>query len=354
MPKIKADAMRALTRDVFHAAGLPKDAAEQVAKLMVLSNVRGHDSHGVRQIPRYLQRIRDKDILTDVKIVVEKETPSTATLNAGNTFGHLGATRAMELAIAKAKQTKISAVCVHALNHIGRVGGYPEMAAAEGLIGLCFVSSHNGEKSQTPFGGIDSRMGTNPISAGFPFPGANPVLLDFASSVVAANKIRQALDRKKPAGPGWIIDRAGKPVDDPQMFIDGKALLLPVGGNQGHKGYGLAVMNEILSGILSGSGTNATAAKGKFDNVAFMIVIDPLAFVSRDYYNREIKAFIDYLRASKVRPGDPSVQAPGDYETHVQEIVDAEGIEIEQPVWDSIVKAAQSVGVAVPQPIPAR
>jgi LDH2 family malate/lactate/ureidoglycolate dehydrogenase len=112
------------------------------------------------------------------------------------------------------------------------------------------------------------------------------------------------------------------------------------------------VMNEILSGLLTGTGTNATAAKGKFDNVTFMIVIDPTAFVSREFYEREVKAFIDYLHDSKVRQGDPKVMVPGEYETNVQHIVEAEGIEIEQAVWDGILKTALALGVAVPQPIP--
>jgi hydroxycarboxylate dehydrogenase B len=352
MTKIKVDVMKALTRDMFHAAGLPKDASETVAHLIVLSNVRGHDSHGVRQIPRYINLIQNNNISATVNITVEKETATTAVLNAGHTLGHLGAVKAMQLAIAKAKQVKIAAVSVHALNHIGRVGAYPEMAAAEGLIGMCFVSSHNGEKKTTPFGGIEAKMGTNAISVGFPFPGGDPVLLDFASSVVAANKIRQAFDRKKPAGPGWIVDHTGAPIDDAAMYVEGKALLLPLGGNQGHKGYGLAVMNEILSGLLTGTGTNATAPKGRLDNVTFMIVIDPTAFVTREFYEREVKIFIDYLHNSKVRPGDPKVMVPGEYETKVQYIVETEGIEIEQVVWDGILKTALSLGVAVPQPIP--
>jgi uncharacterized oxidoreductase len=355
MPKVKPDELRTLTRDVFHAAGVPKEEAEQVAQLMVLSNIRGHDSHGVRQIPRYLQRVQEKSITAGKGVTVEKDTPSLAILNGNRSFGHVAATHAVKLAIAKARKVGIAAVGVHNLNHIGRVGAYPEMAAAEGMIGMCFVASRGGDKAQVPFGGIEPKLATSPISVSFPVKGGHPILLDFATSVVAANKVRQALDRKKPAGEGWLIDPAGNPVSDPAQYIAGKAFLNPVGGNAGHKGYGLAVMNAILAGILTGGGTLASNLPVTgHDNLTMMIVLDPFAFVARDFYEREIKTLVDYLHVTKVRPGDPAVQVPGEYEEMYQRKVEAEGIEIEQPVWDAIIKAAQSVGVATPRPIPAR
>ncbi|MBI4083085.1 MAG: Ldh family oxidoreductase [Candidatus Lambdaproteobacteria bacterium] len=355
MPKAKPEELRALTRDVFHAAGVPREEAEQVAHLMVLSNIRGHDSHGVRQIPRYLQRVQEKSILAGKGVTVEKDTPSLAILNGNRSFGHFAATHAMKLAIAKARKVGIAAVGVHNLNHIGRVGAYPEMAAAEGLIGMCFVASRGGDKAQVPFGGIEPRLATAPISVGIPVTGKQPILLDFATSVVAANKVRQALDRKKPAGDGWLIDAAGKPVSDPAQYIAGKAFLNPVGGLAGHKGYGLAVLNTIFAGILTGGGTLASTLPNLgHDNLTMMIVLDPFAFVARDFYDREMTTLVAYLRNTKVRPGDPPVQVPGEYEELYQRKVEAEGIEIEQPVWDAIMKAARSVGVAMPQPIPAR
>ena len=209
--------------------------------------------------------------------------------------------------------------------------------------------------AQVPFGGIEARLATAPISAGFPMPGEGPILLDFATSVVAANKVRQARDRAKPAGPEWLIDKQGNPVDDPKMYMEHKASLLPLGGVSAHKGYGLAVLSTILSGILSGGGTLASDLPLiGLDNFTFMIVLDPFAFVTHEFYEREIKRLVEYLRFTKVRPGDPPVQVPGEYETAWQRKVEAEGIEIEQPVWNGIAKAAQSVGVALPQPIPAR
>ncbi len=355
MPKVKPEEMRTLTRDVFEAAGVPRKDAELAAHLMVLSNIRGHDSHGVRQIPRYLGRVQEKSIVAGKELTIERDTPSLAVLNGNRNFGHVAATRAMEMAIGKARSVGVASVAIHNLNHIGRVGAYPEMAAANNMIGLCFVASRGGDMAQVPFGGIEAKLATSPIAAGFPLPGEDPILLDFATSVVAANKVRQANDRAKPAGPDWLIDHAGKSVDDPKMYMEQQASLLPLGGVAAHKGYGLAVLVTILSGILSGGGTLASSLPNLgHDHLTLMIVLDPFAFVDREFYEREIKALTAYLRATKVRPGDAPVQMPGEYEANWQRKVEAEGIEIEQPVWDNIVKAAESVGVAVPQPIPAR
>lgn len=353
MPIVRAEALRALTQDCFQAAGCPSGDAELIARLMVLSNLRGHDSHGVRQMPRYLRNIQDGHTMPHTEMTVVRDTPSLAILDANRAMGHVAATRAMELAISKARQMHISAVGVRNLDHIGRIGAYPEMAAEQGMVGLCFTATLGPASIVTPYGGVQGRFATNPISACFPVPQGDPVLLDFATSVVAANKIRQALDRGKEADEGWMIDRQGRPVRDPQAFIDREAVMLPLGGPRGYKGYGLAVLVEILAGILTGAGTFATLRdRSNTNNVSFLIVIDPTALVSREYYEREILSLVDYLHDTEVRPGDPPVLIPGEYEGNQQRQREVEGIVIEEPVWNAIHEAAANLGVAVPVPVP--
>ncbi len=164
--------------------------------------------------------------------------------------------------------------------------------------------------------------------------------------------MRQAYDRQMPTGEGWLIDKAGGPTSDPRRYLDNDALMTPLGGEKGYKGYGLAVMNEILAGILTGAGTAANTYEIKVtDNVTFLVTIDPLAFVSRDYYDSEIRALVDYLHATKVRPGDPPVMVPGEYEWTHQRQREAHGIDIEEPVWNNIRNAAEQMKVAVPAPV---
>lgn len=351
MPVVSAQSLRALAEECFTAAGCPAADAREIARLIVLSNLRGHDSHGVRQIPRYLENIRKGNTAAESKFTVVSESPTTALLDANRSVGHLGAGRAMQMAIAKAREAKVSAVGVRNLDHIGRIGAYPEMAVEAGMVGLCFTATLGAANIVTPFGGIQGRYATNPISAGFPMPGEDPILLDFATSVVAANKIRQAFDRGEQSGEGWTIDTAGEATRDPKAFIDRQAVLLPLGGEQGYKGYGLAVMVEILAGIFTGEGTFATIQdRERTNNVSFMIVIDPEGFVSREFYGREIRALAEYLHNTKVRPGDPAVMLPGEYEALNQRRREAEGIEIEAPVWEAIRQAAGKLEVPVPTP----
>lgn len=351
MPKIQVNTLQRIARDCFHAAGFPKDEAELIAELLVLSNLCGHESHGVRQLPRYLQRIRDKEIIPGAPVTIVQETPATAMLDGHRTLGHVAATRAMELCIKKAQATKISAVSVRNLDHTGRVGAYPEMAAARGLVGMCFCSGHGAYLNVVPFGGIEGKLGTNPFAAAFPYDGAEgPILLDFATSIVAGNKVLMAKDSGVETGEGWIIDHEGNPIRDPQAVIDKKAFILPLGGEKGYKGYALAIMNEIMSGILTGVGTVATTVyPTPTDNVTFMIVIDPMAFVTRDFYNREINALVDYMHKTRVRPGDPPVQMPGEYEWTRRAKRRVEGIDLDAGVWNAILKSAREMKVAVPE-----
>lgn len=353
MPTVQAGPLRALTKDCFQAAGCPPEDAELIARLMVLSNLRGHDSHGVRQMPRYLANIRAGSIVPGAELTVVSDAPAMAILDANRAMGHVAATRAVETAIAKARETRISAVGVRNLDHIGRIGAYPEMAVAEGMIGLCFTATLGPANIVTPFGGVQGRFATNPISAGFPNPLGDPILLDFATSVVAANKIRQAKDRGMEAGEGWMIDAAGNSVRDPQAFIDRKAAMLPLGGERGYKGYGLAVMVEILAGVLTGTGTFATLQdRENTNNVTLLIVIDPAGFVPEAFYGREIRALVEYLHGTAVRPGDPPVMIPGEYEENHQRERERQGIPIEEPVWQTIQAAAASLKVALPAPLP--
>ncbi len=354
MPVVQADELRELTAACFRAAGCPMEDAAQMARLMVLSNLRGHDSHGVRQLPRYLENIRAGRTLANPEIKVVSETPTTATLDADRALGHVAATRAAVLGIAKARAQRISAVTVRNLDHIGRVGAYPEMAVAEGMIAICFTSAPGVNSIVTPFGGIQGRLTTNPISVGIPNPDGDPILVDFATSIVAGNKVRVALDRGQPTGEGWLIDLEGNAVRDPQAFVERKAVILPLGGaEKGYKGYALAVIVEILAGILSGTGTFATVEdRERTNNVSFLITIDPMAFVARDFYEREVRALVDYLHATRVRPGDPAVMIPGEYEERSQRQREAEGIELEEPVWQAIQEAAARLNVNVAAPLP--
>ena len=347
MPLLRAPAIRAFAGDCFEAVGFPPAEAALIARLMVEANLTGHETHGIRQIPRYLALAQSGDVRAGAPVTVVQETPATAVLDGHRTLGFVGAAKAAEIAIAKAKQTKVAAVGVRNLDHVGRVGAYPEMAAAEGLVCLAYTCAQGRGRSVAPFGGIGRLIGTNPIAAGFPGPRGFPILLDFATSATAANKIRVAFTRGKPTGPGWIVDEQGHPTTDPKVFIDGKGNQLPVGGEQGHKGFGLAVLVDILGGILAGAGTAASPTQ-LLNNGTFLICIDPSAFVAKEEYDRQLATLIDYLHAAPPAPGKAGVILPGEYE-HTNRIKHTrDGFEVEDSIWQSIVEAAAALKIAAP------
>lgn len=350
MPRFHAQPLREMISTALQKVAVPTDEADLTARLMVDANLCGHDTHGIRQIARYVGLIQDGTIKAGAEVTVEKETPVTALLDGHDQLGFVAATQATELAIKKAKETKLAAVAVRNLNHVGRVGAYPEMIANAGLIGLVTVNAQAMGILVAPFGGLTPRIGTNPFGAGFPNPKGPPVLLDFATSEVAANKIRQAHSRGKPAGDGWIMDRQGNPTNDPQRFLDGEAVMLPLGGGQGHKGYGLAVMVDILSGIVAGAGT-ALAPVEKLNNGTFIFCVDPEAFLTREEYDTEMAAYGDYLKASPPMPGGKPVELPGEYEANHRAQRQREGIDIEPPVWELITACITSLGLETPQAI---
>jgi len=351
MPTFSADQLRTVVRDCLAAVSVPADEATLTARLMVEANLTGHDTHGARQTPRYVKLVEDGLIVAGAPVAVVRETPTTAVLDAHGNLGYVGATRATEKAIAMCRATGLAAVGVRNLNHVGRVGGYAEMIAAAGLVGLVTVNAQGRGVQVTPFGGLAARIGTNPFAAGFPNPKGSPILLDFATSAVAANKIRQAHSRGVPTGPGWIMRKDGTPSTDPQDFLDGNALLLPVGGAQGHKGYALGVMVDLLSGVMAGAGT-AVRPSADLNNGTFIVCISPEAFLDRAEYEAQVGEYVDYLHATATAPGAPPVMVPGEYEARNRAARLEGGIVLEPPVWDDLRACAEAHGVAVPAPAP--
>jgi uncharacterized oxidoreductase len=262
----------------------------------------------------------------------------------------VAASKATELVVRKAREQRIAAVAVRNLEHVGRVGAYPELAARAGLACIAFVNAQGRGIQVTPFGGIERRMGTNPLSIAFPNPQGDPYLLDIATSAIAANKARQAIDRGHELKPELILDKDGQPSRDPRDLIERAGMLLPLGGSQGHKGFGLGVMVDFFSGILGGAGT-AVVHDGKLNNGTFLIALDPDAFVDPDTYAAQARALAKYLQETKTPKGAQPVMMPGEFESRNRRARNESGIELEEPVWQSVRKALAELKVAEPRPI---
>lgn len=335
MPVFPAAYLLTVAREIFKAAGTPQDEAQTVAEGLVSANLAGHDSHGVLHVPIYVDRIKQGHIVPGAPVVIERETPVTARVNGNWGFGFVVARKAAELAIKKARQSHLAAVTVYQQGHIGRLAPYPTLAAREGLAAIMFTDSGRGPKSVAPFGGRAARLGTNPMCIAVPSDEPTPVFIDMATCAVAGNKLLVYQNRGEQIPLGWILDREGHPTTDPFVYGKGGGALLPLGGEQGHKGYGLSFMGEVFSGILTtlGWGHDPT---GKHNDGCLYICWQVEAFMDLADFKREVSEFIAYIKTAPLAAGFSEILHPGEYEYRTEQQRRRDGIEIDPATWKSI------------------
>ena len=350
MPVFIPEYLHNVAYNIYIAKGVPEDEAEIVETHQVKANLVGHDSHGVIHIREYCERIDKGHIVPGAPFVVERETPTTAVINGNWGFGFVVTEKAMRMAIDKAKTQGIAAITVHFQSHIGRLGDYPTMAAREGMIGLITADSGAGPKAVVPFGGTARRLGTNPICIGVPSDMEGQVLLDMATSAVAAGKISLARNRGEQVPTGWIIDKDGNPTNDPNDYRAGGAIL-PVGADQGHKGYGLSFMVEMFSGLLTGLGFGIDPQARHNDGV-FISVYQVENFRPLADFKREMKEFAEFVKTSPPAAGFSEVLYPGEIEYNTERKRREEGIDVEEETWNQITELMRDLKVldAVGQP----
>src|SRR5579863_2845091 len=295
MPTVKAERLDEIGRALFVAAGVPPQEAEIVMRHVVAANLVGHDSHGVIQIPTYIERVKVGHIVPGAPWKIVQETPTTTVVDGHWGFGYVVNERAMKLTIEKAEKANVAAATVFRQGHIGRLASYTLMAANAGMIGLITADSGRSPKAVAPFGGREARLGTNPISIAVPSDLDGPVYVDMATSAVAAGKIQLAAARGEEIPAGWIVDSKGLQTTDPLQFRNGGALL-PLGGTEGYKGSGLAAMVEVLCGLLTGLGFGVEPT-GRHNDGCFMAVFNVAAFRPLQEFKREVAEFARYLKA---------------------------------------------------------
>jgi LDH2 family malate/lactate/ureidoglycolate dehydrogenase len=344
MPNVQADRLREIGKTLLVGAGAPEQEAETVARLSIAANLAGHDSHGIIMIPGYIERVKVGHIVPGAPWTIVQETASTTVIDGHWGFGYVATERAMRHTIAKAKSHGVAAATVFRQGHIGRLAAYPLMAAGEGMIAMITADSGRSPKHVAPFGGAKARLGTNPISFAIPSDLPGPLFLDMATSAAAAGKIALAVARGKEVPPGWVIDAEGKPTTDPRKLRQGGALQ-PLGGGEGYKGYGLAAIVEILSGLLTGLGFGVDPT-GRHNDGCFMAVFDVAAFRDLTSFKREVAEFARYLNDTPPADGFDRVYYPGEIEWEREQERRRTGIPIEDATWEALRKLATELGVA--------
>jgi uncharacterized oxidoreductase len=330
---------------IVEAGGSSSKEAQQVAESLIGANLRGHDSHGVGMIPRYVDSLLEGGLLPNQQPSIRLDTGTLLALDGERGYGQTIGAAAMALGIERAKQHGACIMTLAQAHHLGRIGQWAEQATAEGLVSLHFVNVMT-RPSVAPWGGADARFGTNPCCIGVPLEGQPPMILDFATSAVAQGKMRVAHNKGEKVPPGRLIDDQGRPTDDPRyVVVEPWGALLPFGE---HKGSGLAVMCELLGGALSGGGTWHGEHDGsrRVYNGMLTILIDPARVGNgAGFFFGESAAFVESLRKSPPAAGFDRLRIAGEPERETQERRLAEGIPIDPTTWEEILTAGEKLGI---------
>ena len=342
--------LRTLVRAILSAIGSNADEAGIVADHLVEANLAGHDSHGVGLLPMYVRDIVARYVRLNSHPRLVREDGVIRVFDAELGFGHVAAKEITEHGIALAKESGVAVLSARNCYHIARVGSYGEQAAAAGLISMFFVNVvAGGLQKVAPFGGTDGRLHTNPICIGIPAgPDHPPFMLDFATSQIAMGKVRVAYNEGRTLGSNLLIDSAGHDTGNPAViFEEPFGAILPFGA---HKGSGLALACEIIGGALSGGPTNHSIAPrtGGLINSLFAIMVDPARFTELPYFQGELRAILDHVKASPPTSPDRPMLTAGDPERSSRQRRREHGIPIDATSWSEILAAAKSAGVADP------
>ena len=344
MPKIAAERLQKIGAALLVGAGASRDEADTVARGCVAANLAGHDSHGIILIPSYVDRIKVGHIVPGAPFKIVQESPTTTVIDGHWGFGFVVNERAMRLTIEKAKTANVAAATVFRQSHVGRLGAYPLMAAQAGMIGIATADSGRSPKAVAPYGGREARLGTNPISIAVPSDLSGPLCLDMATSAVAVGKLTLAQARGEKIPLGWIVDSEGKHTTDPARFRPGGALL-PLGGTEGYKGSGLAVIVEILCGLLTGLGFGVEPS-GRHNDGCFLAVFKVDAFRPLAEFKREVAEFARYLKATPLSEGSSGVFYPGEVEYLREQERRKSGVDIEDATWKKLRTLAAELKLA--------
>lgn len=331
---------------LLRALGTPEDLALIVAEALRGANLEGHDSHGMLRMSKYSASVREGRVHPQARAEVVRRHGATACVSARWGWGQPAARLAAQTASEIAGELGVGAVVLQDSPHIGRLADYVELIAAEGRIGMALT---NTGAIVAPFGGRERRLGTDPIAFAIPRArGRRPLMVDFATSVIAEGKVRVAAAAGQPVPPGSVIDREGAPSEDPQALFAGGALLTA----QGHKGYGLAVAIEALGGAMSGMGPAMIPDFGH-GNGAFMLALEIEAFAGVARFARQIEEMAESLKSSAPMPGATEVLLPGEPEQRSAERRLREGIPVAEPIWAELSGIADELGVTLPVPVAA-
>ncbi|HEV2125509.1 MAG TPA: Ldh family oxidoreductase [Chloroflexota bacterium] len=338
MPLFSVHRLETLAASLLEAAGAPDDIARTTAGAIVGADIAGHESHGVAQLPGYLEGVRAGRIVPSARPEVVQQRGAAVLLDAQKGLGHYSATVAMEQAIQRAREHHLGAASLANANHIGRLGTYAEQAAQSGYIGVVALGVGGTSGTTAPFGGTRGALGSNPIAAAVPLAGRPPYIMDMATSVLSNGKIGIARREGHSLPPGAILDKEGRPSTDPADWAAGGPML-PAGG---YKGYALSLLNLFLA-ALSMTGMPA----GDRISGTFFLAVDIAAFQPLEEYTARTSAYVEQLKAVSPQEGVAEILLPGERAARTAAARREHGVPVPDDVWTSLQQAGAALGIPV-------
>jgi len=340
---IPVERLRAAVRELLAGFGSEPLEVERVSDNLLMANLCGHDSHGVGMLPRYARAFLEGGLRANAHVAVTLDSGTLMALDGQSGFGQVVGHEAMELGIERARLHGSCIVALARAHHLCRIGAWAEMAVAAGLISIHFVNVI-ARPIVAPHGGRQARFGTNPFAVGIPMPGREPIVLDLATSVIAQGKTRVAYNAGARLAPGQLLDDQGRPTTDPKFGVVEPFGALRTFGE--HKGFGLALVCELLGGALAGGMTTHGPgnAEQRVLNGMLTILIDPQRLGHGSQTNREMDAFVDWVKSSAPQEGTQRVQVAGEPERDSRAHRMTHGIPVDIATWRELLQASQLLG----------
>ncbi len=355
--RVHPDAMIGLITETFVKAGCELEEATTIGQRLTGANLRGHDSHGVIRTPRYVEWLEEGRVIANKKMTVEQDAEAFAVVNGNYGFGQSVGEQAIDLGVEKARKTGVGIIALKNAGHLGRIGDWAERAAAHGMASIHMVNVR-GSLLVAPFGGIDRRGSTSPFCMGVPLDkGEDPIILDFATSLVAEGKALVALRGGKPLPDGSLVDESGQLTSDPQPLYGqlqpdsypdptkGPGALTGFGM---HKGSGLNFFMEMMAGALTGSGTSSGSKDTeprRFCNGMLSVVMSVELMNDPAWFSEEIRNYVEFYKSSRATDKDAGVLIPGEKEKMTMVDRTANGLPLPNQTWMDILGAATKVGL---------
>jgi len=348
MPRVPLGELESFALDSLRRAGAREAHARATAQALVTTDSWGVFTHGTKLLPGYLRRVRAGGARVDVEPRIASEGPAWALVDAESVLGQVSGAFAMSAAVRKARSAGIAWAGVRNGNHFGAAGYFAWLAAKEGLIG---IAMSNDIPSVAAPGSRGAVLGSNPIAYAIPAGKRDPILLDMATSTVAGGKVYAARMQGRPIPEGWLLGPDGLPTIDATLYPQ-TAVLTPMAG---HKGYGISLLIEGLSALLTGAASTWKVGSWIFgdpasptNHGASFLAIDPAVLGPRDEFGRKVDALIDEVTASPTAPGVDRVRVPGEFEWEARRSALAEGVALPRDVRDVLGKLVEETGATRP------